>query len=302
MGRRAGCLARQHPYYHVGFRVVVPIAAESRPQIRPIPRPRLLSQGREPGPGRGGVRLLPQNVEQQLNLSTDQHEQLVAPEQQVNDRVAQILAPEQRTLLEESRPRSASRQPARRDGFVLRSSEVADGGSLPKEFTGDGSSATLPVEWSGAPAATAGYALIMQGRDQVVLDSVQHPAEMNSLPKNIHGIGTLGNNSISARTEYAPPHSQDLAPSSTSIRSTRCRPLRRSTCRRRVSTARHCCPRWVRVAPEADSVRVAARQWKSISCRRRRPPVRRILTEVRRAISSPPRRRVKFCWWGAPCR
>jgi len=36
--------------------------------------------------------------------------------------------------------------------FVLQSPEVVDGKQLPKDFTGDGTSATLPLEWSGAPA------------------------------------------------------------------------------------------------------------------------------------------------------
>jgi phosphatidylethanolamine-binding protein (PEBP) family uncharacterized protein len=34
------------------------------------------------------------------------------------------------------------------------------------------------------------------------------PAEIHSLSKNVKGVGTLGNNSINRRTEYAPPHSK----------------------------------------------------------------------------------------------
>jgi phosphatidylethanolamine-binding protein (PEBP) family uncharacterized protein len=98
-------------------------------------------------------------------------------------------------------------------GFVLRSPEVADGGELPKEFTGDGDSATLPLEWSGAPAGTAGYALIMhhvdpQGVVKWYWTLYNIPADVHSLPKNARGVGTLGNNSINGRVEYAPPHSQ----------------------------------------------------------------------------------------------
>lgn len=37
-------------------------------------------------------------------------------------------------------------------GFALRSPEVVEGGPLPQEFTGDGAMATLPLEWTGAPA------------------------------------------------------------------------------------------------------------------------------------------------------
>ena len=217
----------QHPYYHVGFRVALPIAAETRPPIKPTPVPLTASQGREPGPARGGIRLFPRNVEEELNLSGDQRQQIAALEQEVNARLAQILTPEQKRLVEESRPRggrggepgppnpgaqgAGSARPA--GAFVLRSPEVGDGGELPKEFTGDGISATLPLEWSGVPIGTAGYALIMhhidpQGVVKRYWTLYNIPADVHSLPKSVRGIGTLGNNSINGRTEYAPPHSQ----------------------------------------------------------------------------------------------
>ena len=34
------------------------------------------------------------------------------------------------------------------------------------------------------------------------------PAETRGLPKNVKGIGTLGNNSVNLRREYAPPQSK----------------------------------------------------------------------------------------------
>jgi phosphatidylethanolamine-binding protein (PEBP) family uncharacterized protein len=34
------------------------------------------------------------------------------------------------------------------------------------------------------------------------------PSETRSLPKNVKGVGTLGNNSVNRRQEYAPPHSK----------------------------------------------------------------------------------------------
>jgi len=98
-------------------------------------------------------------------------------------------------------------------GFVLRSSEVADGGQLPKDFTGDGTSSTLPIEWSSVPAGTKSYALIMHHLDPKgkvkwywVLYNI--PADTKSLPKNVKDVGTLGNNSVNGRAEYAPPHSK----------------------------------------------------------------------------------------------
>jgi phosphatidylethanolamine-binding protein (PEBP) family uncharacterized protein len=45
--------------------------------------------------------------------------------------------------------------------FNLTSSAVTEGGTLPKEFTCDGSSATLPLAWSGVPEGTKSFALIM---------------------------------------------------------------------------------------------------------------------------------------------
>jgi phosphatidylethanolamine-binding protein (PEBP) family uncharacterized protein len=97
--------------------------------------------------------------------------------------------------------------------FVLRSPVVSDGGALPIEFTGDGSSATLPLEWSGAPAGTQSYALIMhhldpEGKTKVYWTLYQIPATTHSLPKNASGIGVLGTNTINDRIGYAPPHSK----------------------------------------------------------------------------------------------
>lgn len=96
--------------------------------------------------------------------------------------------------------------------FSLISSAVKDGGMLPVEFTGDGESATLPLEWSGAPEGTKSYALIMH---HIAPDMTKWywtlyniPVETNSLPKNVKGVGILGNNSVNSKTEYAPPHSK----------------------------------------------------------------------------------------------
>ena len=38
------------------------------------------------------------------------------------------------------------------------------------------------------------------------------PATTTGLPKNVRGVGTLGNNSINGRTGYAPPHSKGPGP------------------------------------------------------------------------------------------
>lgn len=101
--------------------------------------------------------------------------------------------------------------------FILRSSEVSDGGTLPTEFTGDGTGATLPLAWSGVPAGTRSYTLIMhhidpKGKTKWYWTLYNIPANVQSLAKNVQGVGTSGNNSINKRTEYAPPHSKGPGP------------------------------------------------------------------------------------------
>ena len=101
--------------------------------------------------------------------------------------------------------------------FVLRSSAVINGGALPVEFTGDGNSSTLPLEWTGAPPETKSYAVIMhhidpQGLTKWYWTIYNIPPDVHSLPKNAQGIGTLGNNSVNHKTGYAPPHSKGPGP------------------------------------------------------------------------------------------
>ena len=101
--------------------------------------------------------------------------------------------------------------------FTLTSSVVAEGDTLPTEYTGFGAGATLPLAWSGAPAATASYALIMH---HVASPTDIHwywvlydiPPDVESLPRNVTGVGKLGNNSVNGRMEFTPPHSQGPGP------------------------------------------------------------------------------------------
>ena len=101
--------------------------------------------------------------------------------------------------------------------FILQSPAVKDGGTLPKEFTGDGNSATLSLQWSGAPEGTKSFAFIMhhidpEGKVKWYWILYDIPADVNSLAKNVKGVGILGNNSINGRPEYAPPHSKGPGP------------------------------------------------------------------------------------------
>ena len=161
-----------HPYYHIGFRVVLPVNAEKRPAVRPTPV-KEVARGEiapsRPAPG-------------------DSHRP----------------------------PHPDTSRPNQTGSFVLRSPAVADGGMLPQEFTGDGASDTLPLEWSNAPEDTKSFAVIMH---HIAPDMTKWywilydiPATVQSLPKSVRGIGTLGINSINEQAEYAPPHSKGPGP------------------------------------------------------------------------------------------
>ncbi|MEI7556443.1 YbhB/YbcL family Raf kinase inhibitor-like protein [Candidatus Chlorohelix sp.] len=97
--------------------------------------------------------------------------------------------------------------------FVLQSSEVVEGGILSKDYTCDGTSATLPLSWSGVPNGTQEFAVIMHhtpetGDSHWYWTLYNIPANVNSLERNVRGIGTLGNNSVNKKTEYSPPCSK----------------------------------------------------------------------------------------------
>ena len=103
---------------------------------------------------------------------------------------------------------------AKRSGnFILTSSAVTNGGALPVEFTGDGASASLPLEWTGAPAGTKSFVVVMDhfpgpGDVKLYWTLYNIPANVHSLPKNASGIGVAGNNSVNRIFGYAPPHSK----------------------------------------------------------------------------------------------
>ena len=98
-------------------------------------------------------------------------------------------------------------------GFVISSSEIKSDSLLPIDYTCDGVSATLPLVWSGEPAGTKSFALVMHHEASPtdihwywVLYNI--PSSVHSLPRNVTVIGTLGANSVNDRNEYAPPCSQ----------------------------------------------------------------------------------------------
>lgn len=101
--------------------------------------------------------------------------------------------------------------------FKLSSSEIGPDSLLPAEYTCDGNSSTLPLGWSGFPDNTACFALIMHHEASPtdihwywVVYNIS--PTVHSLPKNMTGIGILGNNSVNDEIGYAPPCSQGPGP------------------------------------------------------------------------------------------
>jgi phosphatidylethanolamine-binding protein (PEBP) family uncharacterized protein len=96
--------------------------------------------------------------------------------------------------------------------FSLTSDAGVDGGTLPVEYTGDGSGISPPLAWSNAPAGTREFALMMttlpgdgSTKWSWVLYSI--PGTTTSLAKNSSGVGILGVNHRGTRA-YEPPASQ----------------------------------------------------------------------------------------------
>jgi Raf kinase inhibitor-like YbhB/YbcL family protein len=97
--------------------------------------------------------------------------------------------------------------------FKISSPAIGPDSLLPKKYTCDGVSATLPVEWENVPSGTVSFTLTMH---HVASPEDVHwywilyniPAETVNLPENVNGTGSLGTNSVNDRNEYAPPCSQ----------------------------------------------------------------------------------------------
>jgi phosphatidylethanolamine-binding protein (PEBP) family uncharacterized protein len=97
--------------------------------------------------------------------------------------------------------------------FVLSSPEIGADSLLPVDYTCDGESATLPLNWSGGPEGVVSFAVIMH---HVASPTDIHwywvlyniPASVTSLSRNESGMGILGTNSVNDKTGYAPPCSQ----------------------------------------------------------------------------------------------
>ena len=100
---------------------------------------------------------------------------------------------------------------------------MTDGGELPATYTCDGDSTSPPLQWTGEPDGTVGYAILM--------DHQPGPGDWHwywtvwGIPSATHSVeagavdtGITGTNSVNGNLEYAPPCSKGPGPKSYSIR------------------------------------------------------------------------------------
>ena len=95
--------------------------------------------------------------------------------------------------------------------FTLTSTAGTEGGTLPIDFTLDGSGASPDLAWSNAPAGTQEFALLLStlpGDGTTLYNWVLYriPASTTGLSRNTSGVGTAGMTSHSVAA-YAPPQS-----------------------------------------------------------------------------------------------
>ena len=101
-------------------------------------------------------------------------------------------------------------------GFLLTGADGLDD-VLPANYTCDGSGSSPGLSWSGAPARTKEFALMMTtlpGDGTTKWNWVLYgiPGNVTGLAKNSTGVGTLGTGSHGTVRQYDPPCSQGPGP------------------------------------------------------------------------------------------
>lgn len=98
------------------------------------------------------------------------------------------------------------------EAMRLASPAVAAGNLLPKAHTCDGQGISPPLAWSGAPAGTRSFAVLM---DSYAPDEIHWywiaydiPPDTRALPEASQTIGKLAGNSVNRQLAYAPPCSK----------------------------------------------------------------------------------------------
>lgn len=98
----------------------------------------------------------------------------------------------------------------------LSSSEFTNNGTLPTEYTCDGTGISPPLSWTGVPSGTAELVLLMTtppgpgDTETVKYNWVMYhiPVTATSLAQGTSGIGTFGVTSDGAALAYSPPCSK----------------------------------------------------------------------------------------------
>jgi phosphatidylethanolamine-binding protein (PEBP) family uncharacterized protein len=90
---------------------------------------------------------------------------------------------------------------------------MTNGGVLPATFTCDGASTSPPLAWSGAPAGTVGYAVIMHhlpgpGDAHWYWVLYDIPATVDHIDAGVTPTAKVGTNSVNNQLAYAPPCSK----------------------------------------------------------------------------------------------
>jgi phosphatidylethanolamine-binding protein (PEBP) family uncharacterized protein len=107
--------------------------------------------------------------------------------------------------------------PAQDSAFSLTSEAGMDGGLLPQEYTCDGAGASPALSWSGAPAGTEEFALMMttlpgDGTTKWSWIVYGIPSTSTGLVKNSSDVDALGARSYGAALAYEPPCAQGPGP------------------------------------------------------------------------------------------
>jgi phosphatidylethanolamine-binding protein (PEBP) family uncharacterized protein len=103
--------------------------------------------------------------------------------------------------------------PAANGAFSLTSPVAPEGGTLPVDYTCDGTGSTIALNWSNPPAGTKEYALLMTtlpGDGTTKWNWVLYgiAGSTTGLVKDVFGVGTLGVGSDGSGNAYDPPCSQ----------------------------------------------------------------------------------------------
>jgi len=99
------------------------------------------------------------------------------------------------------------------ESFTVTSSAMVDGGTLPVQFTCDGASQSPPIAWSGAPAGTKSFAVLMDHQPGPgdwhwywTLWGIK--SSTSSIAAGTTGDATVGTNSVNRELAYTPPCSK----------------------------------------------------------------------------------------------